>query len=763
MRDRALPGLATVLDTAAAAALVARLLPDAPRGTPQLTYTRYKPGASCLVALRYDDGEATAYVTLKAVGRDAHEKWAKYRGSRRVTADDAERIAIRRFPHDGELDGPRWLFDAARREQVLAALDLHADTVFDVITYKPERRVVVRAMVHGKPQAVVKCYDAAGFVNALAAHQALARLPHLPVSPATAWHEKRGVIASPWIAGRMLDVATDDLAHFKAAGAALAAVHDAAMDVRAGEAGADARLGLHRIAQAVEGWSPAAREPLRQLLNRLAHHRDEGAPAAVPIHGDFYTKQLLLGDHGVSLLDFDECALDDPHIDLAIFAAHLERDVLRRAYPRERASAVLDALLAGYRLTRPVDLRRLTWRTAEALVRLAPHPFRHRDPDWPALTERLVQRAQAVLDGIPSTVHARPSGRVTPTASHAARAWSHLAADRALAFAASLACPDVMTRVLSERRFSVALQPVEVQATTLVRHKPGRRCMVAIDLRGDGAPERWLGKVRARGTDSRAALVHSMLWDAGARAFIPEPLGVVDAMRMTLQRAVSGVSLDAALASGEDAAALGELVARTLADFHALRLDPGRTWTLDDERTILRTRLASLGESHPDIRPQLAVLGRQLVEVAAPLASRATSTVVHRDLYHDQVLVHDDRCVLVDLDLVALGDPALDAGNLVGHLVELQWRSGIDARVVAEFTTSFCSAVISRSGGTITEDAITRYALLTLGRMLEIASQHAARASFVASQLGLLSGRLARAVGPLELSLLMEVPTWLAA
>ena len=137
--------------------------------------------------------------------------------------------------------------------------------------------------------------------------------------------------------------------------------------------------------------------------------------------------------------------------------------------------------------------------------------------------------------------------------------------------------------------------------------------------------------------------------------------------------------------------------------------------------------------------------------------------MVHRDLYHDQVLVHDDRCVLVDLDLVALGDPALDSGNLVGHLVELQWRGGIDARVVAEFTTSFCSAVISRSGGTITEDAITRYALLTLGRMLEIASRHAARASFVASQLGLLSGRLAQAVGPLKLSLLVEVPTWLAA
>ena len=212
MRDRALPGLATVLSAADAAALVARLVPDAPRGTPQVTYTRYKPGASCLVALRYDGGAGEPeFVTLKAVSHDAHEKWEKYRSSKRVVADDALRIAIRRFPNDGELDGPRWLFDAARRPQVLAALGLGADVQMEVIAYKPERRLVVRAVRGGVPVAVIKCHDEGGFVNALAAHRALAQLPHLPVRAATAWHGPRGVILSPWIDGRILDVATDAL------------------------------------------------------------------------------------------------------------------------------------------------------------------------------------------------------------------------------------------------------------------------------------------------------------------------------------------------------------------------------------------------------------------------------------------------------------------------------------------------------------------------------------------------------------------------
>ena len=94
LRDRLLPGLGTVLSTADAAALVARLVPDAPRGAPQLTYTRYKPGASCLVALRYEGDGAAEYITLKAVGSDATEKWEKYRSSRSATTPRASRTSI---------------------------------------------------------------------------------------------------------------------------------------------------------------------------------------------------------------------------------------------------------------------------------------------------------------------------------------------------------------------------------------------------------------------------------------------------------------------------------------------------------------------------------------------------------------------------------------------------------------------------------------------------------------------------------------------
>ena len=54
------------------------------------------------------------------------------------------------------------------------------------------------------------------------------------------------------------------------------------------------------------------------------------------------------------------------------------------------------------------------------------------------------------------------------------------------------------------------------------------------------------------------------------------------------------------------------------------------------------------------------------------------ATVVHRDLYEEQVLL-GERVGLIDLDDAALGPPELDVGNLLAHLdlLELRTKRGI--------------------------------------------------------------------------------------
>ena len=86
---------------------------------------------------------------------------------------------------------------------------------------------------------------------------------------------------------------------------------------------------------------------------------------------------------------------------------------------------------------------------------------------------------------------------------------------------------------------------------------------------------------------------------------------------------------------------------------------------MERELETLEARLTGLP---PDFADQ--------IRLAVPVGVHwAPVTVVHRDLYEEQILV-GERIGLIDLDDVALGPPELDLGNLLAHLELLELRSG---------------------------------------------------------------------------------------
>jgi Ser/Thr protein kinase RdoA (MazF antagonist) len=95
---------------------------------------------------------------------------------------------------------------------------------------------------------------------------------------------------------------------------------------------------------------------------------------------------------------------------------------------------------------------------------------------------------------------------------------------------------------------------------------------------------------------------------------------------------------------------------------------PLRPHTFDRELRILRVRAASAS-------PAVA----RVVAAALPrlIGSWTCDTVVHRDLYEEQILV-GERIGLIDLDDAALGPPELDLGNLIAHAELLATRQAHD-------------------------------------------------------------------------------------
>jgi hypothetical protein len=409
-RDDALPGLRLLLDEDAFTEALRAARPDAGVSSARATYVRYKPGTSCLlgyVISREEGGDVLAYARAERPGeldrRVGNLRRADAEGPLgRGVALAGHDVAVYPFPNDRRIRALRDVADPDRRRRLLERKapdrpDL-ASATLQPLRFKPERRFVGR-LDGGRGRALIKLYGT-GFEDSLAATEALSGGP-VRVPQSLARSRRQRLLVLEWLEGETIAVAlrAGDPAAAAEAGTALAALHGSSvpgLTTRSRESGVAA---VGPAADAVAWLAPDAADAARGALDRI---RPELAAetATVPIHGDFSAGQVLLGPAGPALLDLDEARIGRPEEDLGSFLAALQLDVLRGDLPWDDAARAAQALLEGYsrggRLPGDGALRRFT---AAALLRLAPEPFRHRQPDWPDAVRSLVACAEELAAG----------------------------------------------------------------------------------------------------------------------------------------------------------------------------------------------------------------------------------------------------------------------------------------------------------------------------------------------------------------------------
>ena len=412
-RDGVLPGLATVLDPDALLAALAPALPAADVRAASVRYVRYKPHTNCLVAYRLDVAGAesqTMDIHAKVHRLDAPEKLGKARqrapvpgrlGVGRIVLEDRG-LVVWAFPNDLRLRTVRRLTDRHARARLLRRLvpdrpELWAGTL-ETLRYKPERRYVARLETASGAQAVLKVHAAPRYDRAAAGAAAFRSCPPLRVPRLLGRGDAEGIVALEWLTGRLLAAALADgavaLATVTAVGAALGELHSQrCSSLPTIEPGMEA-AGLLDLAADLAFLCPDLARAAQDLAGRLAARLREPSPARCPIHGDFYAEQVLLDDAGVAIFDLDRAALGDPAADLGTFIAHLEREALHGGLPADRVPALREALLEGYRtVTRRPPPPGVDFYTAVGLFRIAPEPFRGREPDWPERIAAVLARA----------------------------------------------------------------------------------------------------------------------------------------------------------------------------------------------------------------------------------------------------------------------------------------------------------------------------------------------------------------------------------
>lgn len=247
--------------------------------------------------------------------------------------------------------------------------------------------------------------------------------------------------------------------------------------------------------------------------------------------------------------------------------------------------------------------------------------------------------------------------------------------DPALPALSAVLDPEAVSACL-RKHLPAGLQDPRGMEVRLLRHHPGKRCVLELRWWGDECALSAIAKAYAGDrSDVYRVMEEIRLASLGPRDTpVPRPLAYVEHLRLLLQERVEGRPATEALLSDEAAerGAAAERCATWLAAFHGLALRTGPRVHLGDrllsaERWV--GRLAALGAPFADKAREL-LAGLE----SAPALPGAEPCTIHGDYSHHQVLFADGRTVAVDWDKHRLADPADDVARFVVGLQRLALR-----------------------------------------------------------------------------------------
>jgi hypothetical protein len=289
---------------------------------------------------------------------------------------------------------------------------------------------------------------------------------------------------------------------------------------------------------------------------------------------------------------------------------------------------------------------------------------------------------------------------------------------------------------------------LRVAAIRVIRHKPGRRCLVEYDVEIERESRvealTVIGKLRVHRFGKSGHRLLAALWQAGFDGAsrdgisVPEPIGVVPAFRMWLQRKAAGRPASQLLKPGETA--LARRIAEAARKLHACRIPAESRHAMADELRILGECLDMVARAEPRWRSRCERLLKDSERLGATVA-RPSTTGIHRDFYADQVLVDGDRLVILDFDLYCAGDPGLDPGNFLGHVTEQALRSSGDPRALADVEEALEERFVELSGEAV-RASVKAYAALTLARHVYLSTLFPERRRFTQDLLALSEERV---------------------
>ncbi len=223
----------------------------------------------------------------------------------------------------------------------------------------------------------------------------------------------------------------------------------------------------------------------------------------------------------------------------------------------------------------------------------------------------------------------------------------------------------------------------------VVRYIPRKRALFRLDVPGPN-PSSLYFKIFSPGQGQKPinnlALLTQASDEKGLKLRVPRILVQTRGKRVLVMEGLPGVCLTERMRAADDPAVFG-LVGGALAGFHQSGIKVSELWTSDEEVRRLETAMS-------DIKVVLPAMESRLNEVLAKISYQKKSldfnekSIIHGNLFGDQILVHSNQVGMVDWDDLCEGDPFYDLGRLIAHFILLTQQEHLEQAKVVRCVSS---------------------------------------------------------------------------
>jgi hypothetical protein len=422
-RNRKFPGLRILLNPNLFRDVLQRVDPEIEWGEVTAQKVSFEQGDNFLVSYNVETPDATLQMYAKTYGGPGsrqelknacdNAEFARAGGQKAYVLQDPA-ISIHHFPDDGKLGTLPKLAKSETRigllDDLLAENKHFRKGAIHGLRYMPEQKFIAKVPVKENVHAILKVYSESEFLPALNGAEAFSSTEKIGIPKRLGACPRRLTQIFEWMPGVTLkNILCSPMVNFdqlKSAGHALATLHSQEVWGLEHSTGEKEINALKENSRHLAELCPDLLPQLKILMTKLGRRLISGPQLIRPCHGNFNAHKLLFDNENdkVNILGFDKAIFGDPAMDIGIFFAHLDKDVIDRRLSLADAETCKNIFLEGYKklLNPPSPTRLETYQTL-GLISLAIDPFRNRESDWLDKMKKIIKKVESFFPDENST------------------------------------------------------------------------------------------------------------------------------------------------------------------------------------------------------------------------------------------------------------------------------------------------------------------------------------------------------------------------